>query len=181
MNYLRIKHGDYKTLKKRPAAKRAFCRQNWAIKPSCLTRRQAYAPLATRGATQARSYCSLDFHSRASFCASAICVGVILAARDAGRSNKVLVEKRPSRWWFFNKVKRLWLAALKRRSQTARLSWERFIQFVAGFFPTIRTIHLLPCHRFDARTRGRSPVRQQRTPGSVRVAPCKRVEVCRLR
>jgi hypothetical protein len=27
----------------------------------------------------------------------------------------------PSLWWFFNKVKRLWLASLKRRSQTARL------------------------------------------------------------
>jgi hypothetical protein len=65
----------------------------------------------------------------------------------------------PSLWWFFNKVKRLWLASLKRRSQTARLSWERFIQFVARFFPPIRTIHPLPCHRFDARTRGRSPVR----------------------
>jgi len=24
----------------------------------------------------------------------------------------------PSLWWFFNKVKRLWLASLKRRSQT---------------------------------------------------------------
>src|SRR5438105_5103807 len=65
----------------------------------------------------------------------------------------------PSLWWFFNKVKRLWLASLKRRSQTARLSWERFIQCVACFFPPIRTIHPLPCHRFDARTRGRSPVR----------------------
>ena len=65
----------------------------------------------------------------------------------------------PSLWWFFNKVKRLWLASLKRRSQTARLSWERFIQFVARFFPPIRTIHPLPCHRFDAKTRGRSPVR----------------------
>jgi DNA-binding CsgD family transcriptional regulator len=65
----------------------------------------------------------------------------------------------PSLWWFFNKVKRLWLASLKRRSQTARLSWERFIPLVARFFPPIRTIHPLPCHRFDARTRGRSPVR----------------------
>ena len=65
----------------------------------------------------------------------------------------------PSLWWFFNKVKRLWLASLKRRSQTARLSWERFIRFVARFFPPIRTIHPLPCHRFDAKTRGRSPVR----------------------
>ena len=68
-------------------------------------------------------------------------------------------DNHPSLWWFFNKVKRLWLASLKRRSQTARLSWERFIQFVARFFPPIRTIHQLPCHRFDARTRGRSPVR----------------------
>src|SRR5438128_1678059 len=65
----------------------------------------------------------------------------------------------PSLWWFFNKVKRLWLASLKRRSQTARLSWERFIQCVACFFPPIRTLHPLPCHRFDAKTRGRSPVR----------------------
>ena len=65
----------------------------------------------------------------------------------------------PSLWWFFNKVKRLWLASLRRRSPTARLSWERFIQFVARFFPPIRTIHPLPCHRFDAKTRGRSPVR----------------------
>jgi RNA-directed DNA polymerase len=64
----------------------------------------------------------------------------------------------PSLWWFFNKVKRLWLASLKRRSQKARLNWERFIQFVDRFFPLIRTIHPLPCHRFEAKTRG-SPVR----------------------
>src|SRR5262249_28317466 len=65
----------------------------------------------------------------------------------------------PSLWWFLNKVKRLWLASLKRRSQTARLSWERFIRLVDRFFPPIRTLHPLPCHRFDAKTRGRSPVR----------------------
>src|ERR1700682_266026 len=70
-----------------------------------------------------------------------------------------MAANHPSLWWFFNKVKRLWLASLKRRSQTARLSWERFIQFVARFFPPIGTIHPLPCHRFDAKTRGRSPVR----------------------
>jgi RNA-directed DNA polymerase len=58
----------------------------------------------------------------------------------------------PSLWWFFNEVKRLWLASLMRRSQTARLSWERFIRLVARFFPPIRTLHPLPCHRFDART-----------------------------
>src|ERR1700738_5535904 len=52
-------------------------------------------------------------------------------------------NNHPSLWWFFNKVKRLWLAALKRRSQTARLSWEKFIQFVARFFPPIVTISLI--------------------------------------
>jgi RNA-directed DNA polymerase len=76
----------------------------------------------------------------------------------------------PSLRWFLNQVKRLWLTSLKRRSQTARLSWERFIQLVARFFPPIRTLHPLACHRFDAKTRGRSPVRQQRTLGSVRGA-----------
>ena len=65
----------------------------------------------------------------------------------------------PSLWWFFNEVKRLWLASLRRRSQKARLSWERFIRLVDRFFPPIRTLHPLPCHRFDAKTRGRSPVR----------------------
>jgi RNA-directed DNA polymerase len=58
----------------------------------------------------------------------------------------------PSLWWFFDQVKRLWLASLMRRSQTPRLSWERFIRLVARFFPPIRTLHPLPCHRFDART-----------------------------
>jgi NAD(P)-dependent dehydrogenase (short-subunit alcohol dehydrogenase family) len=52
-------------------------------------------------------------------------VGVILAASASRRSNKIFADSHPSLWWFFNKVKRLWLAALKRRSQTARLSWER--------------------------------------------------------
>ena len=46
-----------------------------------------------------------------------------------------LSGNHPSLWWFFNKVKLLWLASLKRRSQTARLSWERFIQCVTRFFP----------------------------------------------
>ena len=39
------------------------------------------------------------------------------------------------------------------------LSWEQFIRFVDRFFPPIRTLHPLPCHRFDAKTQGRSPVR----------------------
>jgi hypothetical protein len=29
----------------------------------------------------------------------------------------------PTLWWFFNKVRRLWLMSLRRRSQKAHLSW----------------------------------------------------------
>jgi RNA-directed DNA polymerase len=65
----------------------------------------------------------------------------------------------PSLWWFSNQVRRFWLKSLRRRSQNARLSWERFIQLVDRFFPPIKVLHPLPCHRFDAKTRGRSPVR----------------------
>jgi RNA-directed DNA polymerase len=65
----------------------------------------------------------------------------------------------PSMWWFCNQVRWLWLKTLRRRSQKADLSWERFIRLVDRFFPPIKTLHPLPCHRFDAKTRGRSPVR----------------------
>ena len=39
-----------------------------------------------------------------------------------GHLNYFAVSGNHPSLWFFNKVKRLWLAALKRRSQTARLS-----------------------------------------------------------
>jgi group II intron reverse transcriptase/maturase len=65
----------------------------------------------------------------------------------------------PSLWWFFTKVRWIWLRALRRRSQRAFLNWEKFTRLVDRFFPSIRIRHPLPCHRFDARTRGRSPVR----------------------
>ena len=65
----------------------------------------------------------------------------------------------PSLWWFFNEVRWLWLKSLKRRSQNSRLSWEKFTRLVDRFFPPIKVLHQLPCHRFDAKTRGRSPVR----------------------
>jgi group II intron reverse transcriptase/maturase len=64
-----------------------------------------------------------------------------------------------SLWLFFNEVKWLWLKSLRRRSQNARLSWEKFTRLVDRFFPPIKVLHPLPCHRFDARTRGRSPLR----------------------
>jgi RNA-directed DNA polymerase len=65
----------------------------------------------------------------------------------------------PSLWWFFDEVRWRWLKSLKRRSQNAFLHWDEFTRLTARFFPSIRILHPLPCHRFDARTRGRSPVR----------------------
>ena len=64
-----------------------------------------------------------------------------------------------SLWWFANEVRWRWLKSLKRRSQRARLTWDRFTQLTDRFFPLIRVRHPLPCHRFDAKIRGKSPVR----------------------
>jgi len=57
----------------------------------------------------------------------------------------------PSVWWFFNQVRRHWLRSLKRRSQKAFMSWEKYNRLVDRFFPPIRVLHPLPVHRFDAR------------------------------
>jgi RNA-directed DNA polymerase len=65
----------------------------------------------------------------------------------------------PSLWCFSNEVRKRWLRSLRRRSQKAFLSWEKFTLIVGRFFPPIRILHPLPCHRFDAKTRGKSPVR----------------------
>jgi group II intron reverse transcriptase/maturase len=65
----------------------------------------------------------------------------------------------PSLWCFFAEVRRRWLRSLRRRSQKSSLAWERFVRLTDRFFPPIRILHPLPCHRFDARTQGKSPVR----------------------
>ena len=64
-----------------------------------------------------------------------------------------------SLWWFCNEVRWRWLKSLKRRSQKAYMSWERFTTLTDRFFPPIRVRHPLPCYRFDAKNRGKSPVR----------------------
>jgi RNA-directed DNA polymerase len=65
----------------------------------------------------------------------------------------------PSLWWFVAEVRWRWLKTLKRRSQRAFLHWDEFANMTNRFFPPIRILHPQPLHRFDARTRGRSPVR----------------------
>jgi RNA-directed DNA polymerase len=60
---------------------------------------------------------------------------------------------------FRRRVARLWLQALRRRSQKDRLTWKRMHRLIARWLPPPRIRHPWPKRRFDARTRGRSPVR----------------------
>jgi group II intron reverse transcriptase/maturase len=54
---------------------------------------------------------------------------------------------------------RLWIKALRRRSQRSRMTWERMRRIADRWLPQARIQHPWPTTRFDARTQGRSPVR----------------------
>jgi RNA-directed DNA polymerase len=54
---------------------------------------------------------------------------------------------------------RHWYRALRRRSQRTRLNWERMDRLATRWLPKAKITHPWPSVRFDARTRGRSPVR----------------------
>jgi group II intron reverse transcriptase/maturase len=60
---------------------------------------------------------------------------------------------------FHRQLGRLWLRALRRRSQRHRLTWKRMARLIARWLPPARILHPYPEVRFDVRTRGRSPVR----------------------
>jgi group II intron reverse transcriptase/maturase len=60
---------------------------------------------------------------------------------------------------FRTQVTRHWFKALRRRSQRTRLNWTRMNRIAAQWLPPVRIMHPYPTQRFDAKTRGRSPVR----------------------
>jgi RNA-directed DNA polymerase len=60
---------------------------------------------------------------------------------------------------FREAIIRLWLKALRRRSQRSGMTWERIGRFAERWLPTARIHHPWPTTRFDAKTLGRSPVR----------------------
>jgi group II intron reverse transcriptase/maturase len=60
---------------------------------------------------------------------------------------------------FRYRIRRHWLAALRRRSQKHRLTWERYGRIADRWLPQPRIQHPWPDLRFDAKTQGRSPVR----------------------
>ena len=60
---------------------------------------------------------------------------------------------------FRTQVARYWYKALRRRSQRSRLNWKRMDRLTKWWLPPARKRHPFPEARFDARIRGRSPVR----------------------
>jgi len=60
---------------------------------------------------------------------------------------------------FRTQATRHWYKALRRRSQRTRLNWARMNRLATRWVPPARVTHPFPNVRFDARTRGRSPVR----------------------
>ena len=60
---------------------------------------------------------------------------------------------------FRTQATRHWRHALRRRSQRSRLAWERMNRLATRWLPPARVRHPYPDARFDASTRGRSPVR----------------------
>jgi RNA-directed DNA polymerase len=60
---------------------------------------------------------------------------------------------------FRTQVSRMWFKALRRRSQRKRLNWQRMDRLTTKWLPPARVRHPFPEVRFDARIRGRSPVR----------------------
>jgi RNA-directed DNA polymerase len=60
---------------------------------------------------------------------------------------------------FHDQVTRHWQRALRRRSQRSTLNWGRMSRLAARWLPPVKRVHPFPNARFDARTRGRSPVR----------------------
>jgi RNA-directed DNA polymerase len=60
---------------------------------------------------------------------------------------------------FRSEAVRHWFMALRRRSQRTRLTWARMQRLRNRWLPFLQITHPWPDARFDARTRGRSPVR----------------------
>ena len=60
---------------------------------------------------------------------------------------------------FCFQVGRLWYRALRRRSQTARLNWERMRRLIERWLPPPRITHPYPLERLGVVTQGKSPVR----------------------
>src|SRR5207237_4659790 len=60
---------------------------------------------------------------------------------------------------FYRHVTWYWYRALRRRSQTSKLTWEKMKRLIDTWLPPARLRHPLPDVRFRVMTQGKSPVR----------------------
>jgi len=72
---------------------------------------------------------------------------------------------------FRDTIMRYGCQTLRRRSQRHRMTWPRMDALAEHWLPKPPILHPYPAQRLCVTTRGRSPVRSCRTPGSVRGAP----------
>jgi RNA-directed DNA polymerase len=66
------------------------------------------------------------------------------------------------------RILRYWCHTLRRRRQRHRLTWQRIYALATQWLPQPHILHPDPAQRLRVTTRGRSPVRSCRTPGSGR-------------
>jgi hypothetical protein len=72
---------------------------------------------------------------------------------------------------FRDTIMRYGCQTLRRRSQRHRMTWPRMYALAERWLPTPHILPPYPAQRLCVTTRGRSPVRECRTPGSVRGGP----------
>ena len=69
---------------------------------------------------------------------------------------------------FRARILRYWCRTIRRRSQRHHLTWQRMYPLATPWLPAPHMMHPYPAPRLRVPTQGRSPVRECRTPGSVR-------------
>jgi RNA-directed DNA polymerase len=72
---------------------------------------------------------------------------------------------------FRETIMRYWCQTLRRRSQRHRMTWQRRYALAEQWLPKLQIRHPYPAQCLRVTTRGRSPVRECRTAGSVRGVP----------
>ena len=98
-------------------------------------------------------------------------LGACLKSVVVGHYRYSGVPRNRGRLWVFReRILRSWCHTLRRRSQRHRRTWQRLYRLAIQWLPEPHIMHPYPAQRLRVTTRGRSTVRECRTPGSVRGA-----------
>jgi RNA-directed DNA polymerase len=99
-------------------------------------------------------------------------LGAWLKSVVIGHSRSYGVPRNMGRLWVVReRLLRYWCCTLRRRSQRHRMTWQRMCRLATQWLPEPHIMHPYPVQRLCVTTRGKSPVRECRTPGSVRGVP----------